>query len=149
MGFKAMSRSISWLITNLLRSWHNSYDIFDHMLPVTEESLLIAKQPQKLFRDFHVPVAVVADMIREAAEQSDQYMKEFPEAYQYLKSKKDALTHARSFFAARRHAYKNNIYVVRIHYRFSKMTPSKHKYAVHVYHAEIMEEREYQPILPM
>jgi hypothetical protein len=47
VGFKTMSRSISWLITNLLRSWHNSYDIFDHMLPVTEESLLIAKQPQK------------------------------------------------------------------------------------------------------
>jgi len=120
------------------------------MLPVTEASLLIAKQPQKLFRDFHVPVAVIADMIREATEQIEHNLKQFlKDQYDNYKRAQDPFSPPGSYIASRRHTYQNKIYVVRIYYRFSKMTHSQHKYAVHVYHAEIMEEREYQPILPM
>jgi hypothetical protein len=36
------------------------------MLQVTEEMLVLAKQPQKLLTDYNVPAAKVADMIREA-----------------------------------------------------------------------------------
>lgn len=119
------------------------------MQEVTEDSLTIEKQPQKLLKDFHVPIAMVADMIREATEQTEEYMKAFPEADQYDKGVNDALFSARSFFAARRHAYKNNVYVIRIHYRPSKTTRSNRKSTVLVYDVEVMDEKEYQPILPL
>jgi hypothetical protein len=54
------------VLTHLLGRTLISWAIGRHMLHLTEEMLVIAKQPQKLLNEYQVPAAVVADMIRKA-----------------------------------------------------------------------------------
>ena len=48
------------------------------MLHLTEEMLVVAKQPQKLLNEYQVPAAVVADMIRKAMVQIGEEGALFP-----------------------------------------------------------------------
>ena len=119
------------------------------MLQVTEKNLFVAKQPQKIFRDYHVPLAVVVDMIHQAYEQTEHSMKEFlGDRYDEYK-KLEPLSLSSAGNAARWHTYQKNVFVVRIHYQFSESAQPLHKYAVLVHHAEIMDEKEYQPIMTL
>jgi hypothetical protein len=100
------------------------------MLQVTEETLVIPKQPQKLFTDYDVPNAKVADMIREATLEITQLENPILNDHQQQKGETGDLSKHHVFFAVRRHLHKKNVYVVRITYRFVKSTHPKNKYAV-------------------
>ncbi len=112
------------------------------MLQVTEEMLVLATQPQKLLTKYAVPAAKVADMIQEG---TSEMMK--------LEKRENGtprdLSQNQVFFAARRHRYKQHVYVVRITYRFQKTPYLKNQYAVMVSGVEVMTEEDYKPVLPM
>jgi hypothetical protein len=119
------------------------------MLQVTEEMLVLAQQPHKLLKAYEVPVAKVADMIQEAT------MEMVKHEYSTLNDQQDKngdmgdLSRIPLFFAARRHRYNKNIYVVRIQSKFVKSKQPKQKYTVKVFHAEVVAEKDFKPILPM
>jgi hypothetical protein len=119
------------------------------MLQVTEEMLVIAKQPRKLFIDYHVPAAKVADMIHEATLEITQRENYILNDHQYKEGEIGDLSQNHLFFAARRHLHKQNVYVVRITYRFKKTPHLKNKYTVLVSSAEVVAEKDFQPILPL
>jgi hypothetical protein len=119
------------------------------MLRVTEEMLVLAKQPEKLLNEYDVPAAKVADMIREATVEITQKVHDILNDHQNKKGEMGDLSRTPSFFAARRHAYKQRVYVVRITYRFKKSPHLKNKYAVLVSSAEVVAEKDFKPILPM
>jgi hypothetical protein len=56
-----------------------------HMLQVTEEMLVLAKQPQKLLTEYDVPIVKVADMIREATVEITQKVNYILNAHQNKK----------------------------------------------------------------
>jgi hypothetical protein len=112
------------------------------MLNVTEEMLVLAKQPQKLLTAYQVPAAKVADMIHEATTEMVKHEYSILNDQQDKKGDMGDLTRIPLFFAARRHLYKKNVYVVRITYRFKKAPHLKHKYAVLVSSAEVVKERQ-------
>jgi hypothetical protein len=85
-----------------------------HMLQVTEKMLVLAKQPQKLLNEYDVPAEKVADMIREATTEITKNVNDNLNGHQNKKSDMGDLSKTPLFFAARRHRYKKNIYVVRI-----------------------------------
>jgi hypothetical protein len=66
------------VLTHLLGRTLISWAIGRHMLHLTEEMLVIAKQPQKLLNEYQVPAAVVADMIRKAMVQIGEEGALFP-----------------------------------------------------------------------
>jgi hypothetical protein len=119
------------------------------MLQVTDEILVIAKQPQKLLKDYNVPAAKVADMIRESTAEITQRVNSIRNDHQATKGETGDLAKHQVFFAARRHLYKKNVYVVRITYRFKKTLHLKNKYAVLVSSAEVVAEKDFHPILPL
>jgi hypothetical protein len=124
------------------------------MFTVTEEMLVLAKQPQKLLSKYDVPAAKVADMIREGTVEMVNLKKGLfnTAAHQDKQGKKvkmGDLSKTPLFFAARRHLYKQNVYVVRITYRFEKTPQLKQKYAVVISGVEVMKEKDYKPVLPM
>jgi hypothetical protein len=119
------------------------------MQQVTEENLIIFKHPQKVFTTYKVPLTVVADMINEANARVVSQEKEFLGAASYKAVKKLSLSPTVSFFAARRHSYKTKVYVVRVHYTIANDTGSNKKIAVVVSHAEAVDEKDYQPVLPL
>ena len=114
------------------------------MQKVTEDQLIIAKQPQKVFTIYNFPLPVVVDMINETSAEMRQLEKSLHQIIE-----KGALSSSHSFFAARRHLYNKKVYVMRVHYKFAKATNSKSKFSVVISHAEIVEEKNYQPILPL
>ena len=113
-----------------------------HMFKVTEEMLILARQPRKLLIKYDVPAAKVTDMIREGT------MEMAKREVSPNGTPRD-LSPNQVFFAARRHLHKQNVYVVRITYRFQKTPGLKNKYAVLVSGVEVMKEKDYQPILPI
>jgi hypothetical protein len=119
------------------------------MLQVTEKMLGLAKQPQKLLIEYNVPIVKVADMIREATGEITQKVNDILNDHQNKKGDMGDLSRTPLFFAARRHHYKKNVYVVRITYRFKKTPHLKNKYAVLVSSAEVVKEKDFQPILPL
>jgi hypothetical protein len=119
------------------------------MQKVTEDQLITAKQPQKVFTIYNFPLLVVVDMINETSTEMRQLEKSFLGTTQHQIIEKGALSSSHSFFAARRHLYNKKVYVMRIHYQFAKATNSKSKFSVVISHAEIVEEKNYQPILPL
>ena len=120
------------------------------MQKVTEDQLIIAKQPQRVFTTYNFPLAVVVDMINETSAEMRQLEKSFLGADQYK-----AVEYYRSppptesFFAARKHMHNKNVYVIRIHYNFSNDNTTKNKLSVIVYHVEVIDEQDYQPALPL
>jgi hypothetical protein len=120
-----------------------------HMLRVTENNLIIAQQPQNLFTAYKVPVPVVIDMINEASKELRQQNKQFLGAASYQAVAKDIFSSGNSFFAARRYRYKKHVYVIRIQYHFVADKKTKQTVSVVVSHAEVMNEKEYQPVLPL
>jgi hypothetical protein len=120
-----------------------------HMLQVTEKMLVLAKQPQKLLTEYDVPAAKVADMIREATVEITQKVNDILTDHQNKKGEMGDLSQTPLFFAARRHRYKKNVYVVRIYYKFLKRQQAKNTYAVKISHAEVVKEKDFQPILPL
>ncbi len=119
------------------------------MFKVTEEMLVLARQPQKLLTKYDVPAATVADMIREGTLEMAKLETAILNDQQRKKAKARDLSKNQTFFAARRHLYKNKVYVVRITYRFQKTPNLKQQYAVVVSGVEIMKETDYKPVLPM
>jgi hypothetical protein len=124
------------------------------MFNVTEEMLVLAKQAQKLLTKYNVPVAKVADMIYEGTVEMVKVKNGLfnPAAQQDKQGKKvkmGDLSKTSLFFAARRHLYKQKVYVVRITYRFQKTSQLKQKYSVVISGVEIMKEKDYKPVLPM
>jgi len=105
------------------------------MFSVTEETLVLAKQPQQLLKQYQVPAAKVVNMIREAMVEIKQIEKE------WLGEARPP-SPSQVYFAARRHRYQNKGYVVRISYGLVKNK-------VVVSSAEIVAEKDYQPILPL
>jgi hypothetical protein len=133
----------------LLRRRQIGYAIFLPMLQVTEDMLVLAKQPQKLLTDYQVPAAKVADMISEATTEITQNVNDNLNDQQDKKGEMGDLSQTPLFFAARRHRYKKNVYVVRIQYKFLKRKQAKNTYAVKIFHAEVVKEKDFQPILPL
>jgi hypothetical protein len=119
------------------------------MQRVTENDLIIAQQPQNLFTAYTVPSSVVVDMINEANEQLKQKDKRFLGAASYQEVEKFFSSSTTAFFAARRHRYKKQVYVIRVHYHFVEDKKMKQKFSVVVSHAEVMNEKDYQPVLPL
>jgi hypothetical protein len=119
------------------------------MFKVTEEMLVFGKQPQKLLTEYNVPAATVADMIREGTVEITQKVNDMLNGQQDKKDDMGDLAKTPLFFAARRHLHKQNVYVVRITYRFQKTSQPKNKYAVVVSDAEVVAEKDYKPVLPM
>jgi hypothetical protein len=124
------------------------------MFQVSEEMLVLAKQPQKLLSKYDVPTAKVADMIQEGTVEMVKVKNGlFNPAAQHAKQDKQVdmgdLFKTPLFFAARRHLHKQNVYVVRITYRFQKTPHLKHKYSVVISGVEVMKEEGYKPVLPM
>ncbi len=119
------------------------------MFKVTEEMLVLAKQPQKLLTKYAVPAATVADMIREGTREMANLETAMLTDKQRKNVKPRDLSKNQTFFAARRHLYKNKVYVVRITYRFQKTPYLKNQYAVMVSGVEVMKEEDYKPVLPM
>jgi hypothetical protein len=119
------------------------------MLHVTEEMLVVAKQAQKLLSEYSVPAAKVADMIHEGTVGITQKVNNMFNGHQHKKGDLGDLAKTPLFFAARRHLYKQKVYVVRITYRFQKTPHLKQKYAVMISGVEVMQEKDYKPILPM
>jgi hypothetical protein len=72
------------------------------MQSVTEETLVLAKQPQKLLKEYHVPTAKVADMIREAMVEIKQLEKEWL-------GEARPVSPSQVWFAGRRHRYQNKL----------------------------------------
>lgn len=122
---------------------------FFRMQKVTEENLIISKQPRKVFTAYNVPLTVVADMINEATARVVQHKKEFLGAASYKTVANVSLSPTASYFAARRHRYNKKVYVVRVHYALENDTSSNKKIAVVVSHAEAVDEKDYQPVLPL
>jgi hypothetical protein len=119
------------------------------MLQVTEKMLVLAKQPQKLLNEYDVPAEKVADMIREATTEITQKVNYTLNDHQNKKSDMGDLSKTPLFFAARRHRYKKNVYVVRIQYKFVKSNQTKQNYVVKVSHAEVVAEKDFTPTLPI
>jgi hypothetical protein len=119
------------------------------MFKVTEAMLVLATQPKILLSKYNVPAAKVADMIREGTVEITQKVNNMFTDHQHKKDDMGDLAKTPVFFAARRHLYKQKVYVVRITYRFEKTPHLKNKYAVVVSAAEVVAEKDYQPILPM
>jgi hypothetical protein len=119
------------------------------MLTITEDMLVLAKQPQKLLTEYQVPAAKVADMIREATTEMVKLENELLNDQQDKNGEIGDLSRTSLFFAARRHRYKKNVYVVRIQYKFVKSKQTKQKYSVNISHAEVIAEKDYRSILPM
>jgi hypothetical protein len=78
------------------------------MLRVTEEMLVIDKQPRKLFTAYNVPAEKVADMIREATVEITQKVNYILNDHQNKKGEMGDLSRTPLFFAARRHLHKAN-----------------------------------------
>jgi hypothetical protein len=119
------------------------------MFKVTEAMLVLATQPQKLLSKYNVPAAKVADMIREGTVEITQQANNMFTDQQHKIGDMGNLAKTPVFFAARRHLYKQKVYVVRITYRFEKTPQLKQKYAVLVSGVEVVEEKDYKPVLPM
>jgi hypothetical protein len=119
------------------------------MLQVTEEMLVIAKQPQKLLNAYKVPATKVVDIIREATTEITKRENDILNDHQYKEGETGDLSKYQLFFAARRHLYKKNVYVVRIHYKFLKSKQAKNKYSVKISGAEVIAEKDLHPILPL
>jgi hypothetical protein len=119
------------------------------MQTVTENNLIIAQQPQNLFTAYKVPVPVVIDMINEASKELRQQIKSFLGATSYQELAKAFPFLNQPYFAARRHRYKKHVYVIRIHYHFVADKKMKRKFSVVISHAEVMNEKKYQPVLPL
>ncbi len=119
------------------------------MFKVTEGMLIFGKQPQKLLVKYNVSAAKVADMIREGTVEITKKVNDILNGHQHKKDNMGDLSKTPLFFAARRHLYKKNVYVVRITYRFQKTPHLKNQYAVIVSAAEVMKEKDYKPVLPM
>jgi hypothetical protein len=119
------------------------------MFKVTEEMLVFGKQPQKLLTKYNVPAAKVADMIREGTGEITKKVNDILNGHRHKKDNMGDLSQTPLFFAARRHLHKQNVYVVRITYRFQKTPHLKNQYTVMVSAAEVMKEKDYQPILPI
>ena len=119
------------------------------MFQVTEEMLVLAREPQKLLTKYNVPAAKVADMIREGTLEITQKVNYILNDHQHKKGDMGDLSKTPMFFAARRHLYKQKVYVVRITYRFEKTPQLKNQYAVLVSGVEVMKEEDYKPVLPM
>jgi hypothetical protein len=120
------------------------------MQKFTEDSLVLTKQPQKVFTTYNFPLAVVVDMINEARVEVTQLEKSLfgtdqYKAFEYRRS----LSPTESFFAARKHMHNKNVYVIRIHYKFLNENTTKYKLSVIVYHAEAIDEQDYHPVLPL
>jgi hypothetical protein len=120
-----------------------------YMFKITAEMLVLAKPPQKLLSRFNVPVAKVADMIREGTVEMMKLENEMLHSPNPQKTTVEMgdLSRHHLFFTARRHLYKRNVYVVRITYRFQKTPRLKQKCAVVILGVEIMKEKDYQPVL--
>jgi hypothetical protein len=139
----------SMLLTNLL-PWTLIYcAIVSPMFTVTEEMLVLAKQAQKLLTEYNVPVAKVADMIREGTREMTKLKTSLVNDHQNKKGDMGDLAKTPLFFVARRHLHKQNVYVVRITYRFEKTPHLKQQYAVMVSGVEVVAEKDYRPVLPM
>ncbi len=120
------------------------------MQRVTEDNLIIAEQPQSLFTAYTVPLSKVVDMINEASEDLRQQHKRFLGAASYQAVEKDIFSPTGAlFFAARRHRYKKHVYVIRIQYHFVEDTRRRPRLSVVVTQAEVMKEKDYQPVLPL
>jgi hypothetical protein len=119
------------------------------MFKVTEAMLVLATQPQKLLTEYDVPAAKVADMIQEGTVEITQKVNYILTDHQHKKGDMGDLSKTQVFFAARRHLHKQNVYVVRITYRFEKTPHLKQKYAVVISGVEVMQEKDYKPVLPM
>jgi hypothetical protein len=115
------------------------------MQRVTEHDLIIAEQPQNLLTAYKVPVSVVVDMINEASEDFMQQQKQLLDQNVAI----DFFSPTNTFFAARNHRYKKHVYVIRIQYHFVANKQTKQTVSVVVSHAEVMNEKEYQPVLPL
>jgi hypothetical protein len=136
-------------LTNLL-PWTLIYcAIVCHMFNVTEEMLVLAKQPQKLLNDFNIPAAKVADMIREGTREMTKLKTSLVNDHQDKTVDMGDLAKTPLFFVARRHLHKQSVYVVRITYRFQKAPHLKQQYAVVISGVEVMKEKDYTPVLPM
>jgi hypothetical protein len=118
------------------------------MRTVTEENLLIARQPQRLFTAYNFPLPVVVDMINEAVEQNRQEVKGFLCSLD-SQAVEQIISSAHSHFAARKHRHKNTVSVIRIHFTFAKKDSTDDSPSVLVLSAEAIGEREYQPVLPI
>jgi hypothetical protein len=119
------------------------------MFRVTEEMLVLAKQPQKFLNKFNIPAATVADMICEGTMEMMKLENALFNDHLDKKDEKRDVSRNQLFFAARRHLYKQNVYVVRITYRFQKTPHLKQKYAVLISGVEVMKEKDHKPVLPM
>jgi hypothetical protein len=71
---------------------------------VREETLVIAKQPQKLLNEYQVPTAVVADMIRKAMVQI--------KGVDPCQAGEEGTLFQEDYFAARRHNLKAGVMLV-------------------------------------
>ncbi len=119
------------------------------MQTVTEQNLLLAKQPQKLFTAFHVPLVVVADMINEATIQLLEQEKSFLDTTPPEAIERRFFSPSKKFFAARRHRFNNKVFMIRMYYKFAEDKNMKNKFFASVYSAEAMNEKEYTPVLPL
>jgi hypothetical protein len=115
------------------------------MQRVTENNLIIAKQPQELLTAYKVPVPVVVDMINEASEDLMQQQKQLLDQNVAI----DFFSPGHTFYAARNHRYKKRVYVIRIYYHFVADKQRKQQLSVVVTHAEVIKEKDYQPVLPL
>jgi hypothetical protein len=120
---------------------------FVRMKKVTVDHLIISNQPKRLFASYKLPLPVIADMINEASTEIRDIKKSFLGTNQNHVIEKGELPFSHSFFAARRHFYNKNAYVLRIQYKFVKVANSKSKFSVDISHAEIINEQDYQPAL--
>jgi hypothetical protein len=122
---------------------------FFRMQKATIDHLNIFKQPQRVFTTYNFPIAVVVDMINEATAHIRQQEKLFLGAVQYKAVENGSLSSTESFFAARKHIHNNKVSLIRIHFKFANDNTTKNKLLVIVYHAEAIEEQDYQPALPL
>jgi hypothetical protein len=119
------------------------------MFKMTEEMLVFGKQPQKLLTRYNVPATKVVDMICEGTREMTKLKTSLLNDYQDKKDEMPNLFRNQLFFVARWHRYKQNVYVVRITYRFQKTPHLKDQYDVVVSAAEVMKEKDYKPVVPM
>jgi hypothetical protein len=118
------------------------------MHKLTEVQLMIAKQHQKLL-PFIISLSIVVDMINEVNAQIRQQVKRFLSTSHFPAVEQGFLSPAHLRFAARKHRHNNPVYVIRIQYKFVKKKRAIDSPSAFVFSAEAIDEREYQPVLPI
>jgi ribosomal protein L20 len=121
------------------------------MEQATEENVVVPPQSEKILRAYRVPLTKVADMINEANKQITQSEKGFlgKRSAAYRKMRDAGSSADRTFFAARRHRFKNQVYVIRINYHYVKAKDAKQELSPVISGVEVINEKNCRPILPL